>query len=433
MDEERIEQALRAGPPDERPHRQGALARGLADRERQATEGATFRVRLRPQSAPTGMLLLAAAVGIAMLALVIGVVGTSPGPRPTAVPTASPTQPAVGAPTKLVDRWVGPTRTIPGLAKPATRTILDIQGAAFRVYAGPDQPADLFSAAVNAPAADELRLTASSPTEGCAPFDEGTYRWSLSPGGTTLTLSLINDVCAARAAILPGSWIHTACREATRDCLGPLEAGTYRSTDLDLFHSGHAGQLTYTVPDGWANTIDHEVNYAIRPSAEYLADPGADGNDTVGGVYLFAGSIAVEQPADCSAVPATGVSASAEAIAEHIASLGGLMVVDRGSTVIDGRQARVLDVNLDAAYRTPCPWSGGEPFRSLIMFADLGRDGGVLGVAPGERARILFVDVGPGRVASIWIDGDAATFDERVRDATAIVESLQFQDPAPSP
>ena len=67
------------------------------------------------------------------------------------------------------------------------------------------------------------------------------------------------------------------------------------------------------------------------------------------------------------------------------------------------------------------------------MFADLGADGGVQGVAAGERARIMFVDVAPGRVVSIWIDADGARFETLLATATLIVESLRFQQPLASP
>jgi hypothetical protein len=282
-------------------------------------------------------------------------------------------------------------------------------------------------------APDVLKLTALSPGTGCRPFDEGTYRWSLSPGGTALTLIALADACAERKAALPGTWVHTACREAAQDCLGPLEAGAYRSTEFDALHTGSAGQLTYTVPDGWSNTADHVLNYAIRPRADYIADPGFDGNDTVSGLYVWAGTVATDQPADCSAVPVKGVAATADSIADHIAHLDGLDVIDRGSSVVGGRNARILDVSLDPTYAMPCPWSGSGAFRSLIMFADAGADGGVQGLASGERSRILFVDVAPGRVVSIWIDGPAARFEGLVRDATPIVESFAFEGQSSAP
>ena len=239
MDEHRIEDALRAGPPDERPHRAGALARGLAARDSQPAEGSTFRVTLRDQSPRLSTFLIVAVVVFVVLSLVVAVVGTSP--RRTPVPSlgtpsatasnASPDEPrsGLGAPVQLVDRWVGPVRTIPIVDKPATRAVVDILGAGLRFDAGPGQPRTLFASSVTQAAPDVLRLTALSPNLGCRPFDEGTYRWALSPGGTTMTLTALADACTARLAALPGTWTHTACREAAQDCLGPLEAGTYRS------------------------------------------------------------------------------------------------------------------------------------------------------------------------------------------------------------
>jgi hypothetical protein len=353
----------------------------------------------------------------------------TPAPSTAAIPSSSPS--VHGAPVQLVDRWVGQVRPIAGLAQPPSRAFLDIMGAGFRYDAGPGQPNDLLASSVTQASTDVLRFTALSPTEGCQPFDEGSYRWSLSSGTTNLTLALLQDDCALRAAVLPGTWTHTACREAARDCLGPVEGGTYRSTEFDAFRSSAAGQLTYAVPNGWANTADHSLNYALRPAADYLADPGFDGNDTVGGIYLWAGSVAADQPADCSAIAAPDVEVTAAAIADHIAKLDGIVAVDRGTTTVGDRTARVLDVALDPAYRTPCPWSAGDPFRSLIMFADAGSDGGVQGLAPGERALILFVDVRPGRVVSIWVDGEADSFDRRVQEAAQILDSLRIEPPPP--
>ena len=447
IDDQRIEQALRAGPPDERPHRQGALERGLAARQATADVQPGFQITVRSPGSRSPALFLAATVAIAII--VIGLIGGilgSPGPAPTSKPPASavssssPTattsasqSTSRGAPVQLVDRWVGPLRPVPGLAKAPTRAVLDILGAGFRFDGGPDQPKDLLASSVTQPAPDVLGLTALSPTEGCRPFDEGTYRWSLSPGGTQLTVQVITDACAARAAALPGTWTHTDCREAGTDCLGPVEAGTYRSTDFDPFGTRASGQLTYALPDGWANSIDHPINYALRPSADYRADPGFDGNDTLGGIYFWAGTVAVDQPADCAAMPAKGVDVSASAIADHIAHLDGISVVDQGTRQVAGRTAHVLDLRLDQAYNTACPWSNGDPFRSLIMFADAGRDGGVQGLAPGEKARILFVDVAPGRVLSIWIDGDADRFDALVRDTAPILDSLELISPPAGP
>jgi hypothetical protein len=442
MDENRIELALRAGPPDERAHRQGALERALAARG-DTRDLAASPVALRSPATPSITLLLAAAAVIVAVAVVGGFLGTrtgpgeTPAPPPSAsvTPSPSPSQAsrASGFPTQLVDRWVGPVRVIPGSAVPAQRAVLDIQGANFLYDAGPGQPANLLYSTVAQEAPDVLRLTANAPSSGCTPFDEGTYRWSLSPGGSNLTLSLLDDACATRAAVLPGTWTHTACREAVTDCLGPVEAGEYRSTAFNPFGPDEAGNLRYTLPDGWANALDHPLNYALKPTADYLADPGFDGNDTFTGLYFWAGTVATDQPADCSAIPAEGVPVTAAAIADHIAQLDGLDVINRGATEIGGRTARVLDVSVDPAYSAVCPFSGSTPFRSLIMLADAGSDGGVQGLAASERARIYFVDVGPGRVTSIWVDGDATRIDGLIKDTAPILASVRFEASSPAP
>ena len=49
----------------------------------------------------------------------------------------------------------------------------------------------------------DLRLTTSLPGV-CAEGDEGTYAWSLSPGGTILTIEPGTDDCAVRAQVTPG-------------------------------------------------------------------------------------------------------------------------------------------------------------------------------------------------------------------------------------
>jgi hypothetical protein len=396
-------------------------------------------VTLRPQPIHALPWIFGAIAIVALLAGIL-VVGSAPVPTaspsptpgssstPTSTPGTTPSTGARGAPPELVDRWVGPVRTIPNLEKPATRAVLEISGVGLRLDVGAGQPADVLSSAVAQGGSDVLRLTTQTPTHGCQAFEEGTYRWSLSPGKTRLTLSLVSDDCGERAAVLPGTWVHTACRDATQDCLGPMEAGTYPSTEFDAFHEGRAGQATVTVPDGWANTGDHRTNYFLRPTPDYLDDPGSDGNDTTSGIYLWAATLAVDQPADCSAVPAAGIDASADAIARHLAGLAGLIVRDGGSVDLGGRSARVLDLSLDPSLTTPCPWSGGAAFQSEIMFADLGLDGGVWGLGRGDRQRVFLVDVAPKRVVSIWIEAPDDRFDALLPVAMPIVQSLRFVD-----
>jgi hypothetical protein len=449
MDEQSIEQALRAGPPDELPHRQGAFARALAAREHGWPPASSFRVAFRPGVSPA---FIGLALVLATVALVAGLTSSfRPSSTGSAVPSAVPSvsagpstatpspsdvpSPAAedGAPVELVDRWLGPVRTVEPAGTPASRAVMDIRGAELRVAARSGHPSDRFVSGVSRVGADLLRLTSLTTAGGCEPYDVGDYRWSLSPARTSLTLELLRDDCQARSEVLPATWTHTACRDAAQDCLGPLEPGTYISTDYDPYGSGGAGQLTYAVPDGWANTIDFPTNYFIRPTADYVADPASDGNDTVSGIYAWAGTLAAAQPDDCAGVAAAGVSPSSDAIASYFASLPGLQVVDRGALRIDGRDARMLDLALDPTYSGTCPWASGAPFRSLITFADLGSDRGVWGIDANERERVVLLDVAPGRVVSIWVDGSASRFEALVAAAMPIIETFRFADPARSP
>ena len=57
----------------------------------------------------------------------------------------------------------------------------------------------------------------------------GDYEWSLSPSGRVLTLSVVVDACAARGTALAGTWWKMGCTSTDDNCLGLLDAGTYKS------------------------------------------------------------------------------------------------------------------------------------------------------------------------------------------------------------
>ncbi len=431
MDDRMIEEALRAGPPDEPVYPGRGPDLGLGMRMRATSGPASVR------SGRSAAVLPAVLAACIVLAALVVVRWPSPpsGEGPLQVsssPVASVIAEAVPPPAGLVDRWVGSVRPIDGLEPPATRATVDIRGAELRFDAGPGAGA-LFPSAVTWHAPDLLDLTAMTHAGGCDPFDPGTYRWSLTPGGTSLTLSLVTDECAARAKVLRGVWTHTACREATDDCLGPLEAGIYASNEFDPTGDGEAAQLIYTVPDGWANTLDTGTSYFLRPTADYLADAGSDGNDGVHGIYLQAGTMATTQPRDCTGVDDPGVAHTAQAIAAHLLTLPGVRATDRGTLDIGGRTGSMIDIAIDPAWTAACPWSGDAPFRSLIGWADLPSGSGVWGTGAGARQRVVLLDAAPARVVSIWLDTTGDRFGDLVAKAMPIVMSMRFGDPSAAP
>lgn len=93
--------------------------------------------------------------------------------------------------------------------------------------------------------------------------DVGHYRWALSPGGTTLTLTALDDACELRGQTITGAWEHTACNAHGKDRL-VVEAGTYSTNRFNPYGQFTHGQLTFKVPDGWAVANDSQAALFLR-------------------------------------------------------------------------------------------------------------------------------------------------------------------------
>ena len=106
----------------------------------------------------------------------------------------------------------------------------------------------------------------------------GDYTWSLSAAGRHLAIQPVSDDCAGRLAAIPGDWVKMACKNLDDNCLGDLAAGTYGSQfitpRLDPGASWNPvyGGVTYTVPDGWANSGDWPDTFTLTPSAAYATE-----------------------------------------------------------------------------------------------------------------------------------------------------------------
>src|SRR4029078_11058826 len=99
-----------------------------------------------------------------------------------------------------------------------------------------------------------LQLTSTTASDGCTVGDVGRYTWTMSPSGTKLTVTGIDDACAVRSSALPGDWSRVGCKNTDDACFGDLvDAGTYPSQYFTprLAAGGswtpQWGALTYTV------------------------------------------------------------------------------------------------------------------------------------------------------------------------------------------
>jgi hypothetical protein len=240
----------------------------------------------------------------------------------------------------------------------------------------------------------------------------------------------IVDECASRSLAIAGTWNRIACRNTEGLCLGPLEAGEVRSGEFDPFGSGRSGQLVMDVPEGWTNSADFPTNYFLRPTPDFDADNSLDGNDTISGIYVWAGVTAADDA--CAFTGAADVPNDARSIADALEQRPGLDASDRSTATIGGRQAVSLSIRLRASWQESCPFVADRSAFHGVIAARLGSAVPFMwGVGEAEQMRLFLVDVGSGQTVAIFIDlalsgGTFATFDELEAAALPIVTSMQL-------
>ena len=192
--------------------------------------------------------------------------------RPSeASPSASPA--AATVPEELRYQWLGEVVDAAGLPSGRDRAILTIGASTFELAS---DPVPLLASDVPSAEGNALRLvshrirrtaaslaTSASTPGPCPPR----ARCSSSPRRVTTALRV-----APRSR---ATWQRSACRNPDNNCLGDLEAGTYKSQfigprlDDGEPWTANFGAFSYTVPDGWSNTADFPDDYVLMRSADY--------------------------------------------------------------------------------------------------------------------------------------------------------------------
>ncbi|HZM72461.1 MAG TPA: hypothetical protein VFC71_03720 [Candidatus Polarisedimenticolia bacterium] len=352
-------------------------------------------------------------------------VGTSPTPSPTE--SSTPSGPLGVTPAALQHRFIGPLRSVEGLPDgPISHVVVSGRilvydngtGGLLRSQAGVE--------------GDELILRNDAPNIGCEAGNEGRYPFSISPGGSILTIQAGSDDCAARLAAVPGTWQRSDCRISERRCLGIVEAGTYLSQYFNPAAATHEaavpdfGALTYTVPDGWANEGDEGSLYGLMRAASYAAGGQNTGPNPPDNLTLLARPMAAALHAGCpDGVPETGVGSDRSALTAWLLAHPGLVKTQQADITIDGMTATVLDVEVTPDWSETC--DSVNPFIAAPLFV-----GGVGGyhwaIAQDDRMRIILLDLPAGTTVAIFIDPqDPTTFDGFIGEAMPIVESFDFR------
>lgn len=209
----------------------------------------------------------------------------------------------------------------------------------------------------------------------------------------------------------------SGCQDPSRNCLGVLDPGTYQSTYLDVFATGNAGQFTYTVGPGWANTLDHVPSYWLRPEDTYQ-EP--DWDYATSGIYVWTNVAAAKQESTCPEESDTSVGTGAADLADWLSQLPGLTVKEQPSRTIDGHRAIVLDVQVTGA-QALC---GAD----APMFANRpgAPDPWVNGINTSEANRVMLFDLPDGHTAEVVVAGPKTELKQLVANSLPVIASMHF-------
>jgi hypothetical protein len=429
--------------PDEAPDR--AVTAALQAVETAPQVRRPWRRLPRRLSNMNRTLIAAAVAGAAVLAVGGGLWltrsdGPSIGaPSPTPSSTASPSGPspsaspaAASVPEELRYPWLGTVVDAPGLPTGRDRAILIIGPSTVEMAR---DPLPLLSSDVPSADGNVLRLVTRESTDGCEPGDVGLYAWSLSPRGSLLQLTATSDDCESRRAAFEGEWQRSACRNPDNNCLGDLEAGTYKSQfigprlDEGEPWTANFGAFSYTVPDGWSNTADFPDDYVLMRSADYaVATDAKDGTKDL--IEIVARPGIGLQDAQCEPLVKPGTGRSVADLITHVTTHPGLAASQPQPITIDGYVGQIVDVSMAPSWTGICP---EVPDRILILFTETGRDMTGSGKEqPGlwrtDKMRVVLLDLGDGDVLLISILArDPADFDGLMAETMPIVESLTFK------
>jgi hypothetical protein len=269
---------------------------------------------------------------------------------------------------------------------------------------------------------DRFTVVLADDESGCAAGDRGTYGWSLSPASDELTLDPVGDECEARASALPGTWTRSDCPLFPDDfCLGDLEPGTHRSSYFDPFTpidewQFAPGAMTYTVPEGWANSGDYPDIYTLTPI-------GADSSQT--GILMSSAISVASDASPCTATPNESVARTDDAITSWLISRDGLGATDPVEVNVGGLDGVALDLVVESDDAAICV---GDGRRYLPLFTGATTGGLQWGIGINQRIRAYVLDLPDGRALVILSESpDDASYDAFLTEATAIVESIRFR------
>jgi hypothetical protein len=353
---------------------------------------------------------------------------------PTTSPSVAPSSSAgAEVPAELRYRWIGEPRDVPPFGE-HTRTALDLTSGDY-YFTATDLGEQMRSSAAVLPDGT-LRLETGDAAVPCDAGDVGVYRYALSPGGTRLSVTAdAVDDCASRSAAITGDWIRTACKNEESGCWGELEAGTYPTQyirprlDTGEIWEPLLGDMTFTVPEGWANAEDWPTAFRLTPATDYaLEDAGGPPEGASHSLLVWARPAANVQDESCAIAVDPNVERTPDALVDWISGLPAIEATTPQDITVDGYPGRWVDIAVAADWTGSCPFvPDGTPAVSLLTEVVPAGEGWAQSIAGEERMRLVFVDLGDGDTVLFMVDStDPTRFDDLAAASMPIIESFDF-------
>ena len=193
-----------------------------------------------------------------------------------------------------------------------------------------------------------------------------------------------------------------SCPPHGGECLGPLAAGTYTTTQF-------SPAISYSVPEGWTNGEDLPGNFLLQ----------LDGDPRYLGVYRNAAAPAP----DCQERPDGGVGQTVEALAAWLTAHPGLEVTEPQPVSVGGLDGVWLDISLASSWTATCPFSEGKPVVPFIIGGGVSSLHHVL--LPGFQERLYLLTYEQDNIV-IEVGTEGERLPEYLEAVGPILDSLTF-------
>lgn len=346
---------------------------------------------------------------------------------PSGVSTTAPATTAVdAAPMALAlqQRWMGGKRSF--TFAPEAGTSLVFGADSYRMTQSDQNDTNPVHGTARPIDADRFEAQSDTDVLGCDAAARGTYRWALSPTGRTLTITAESDPCAARASTLEGTYWLSACFNTGNNCLGPMDAGEYSTQYVAPRRARPEpwepsfGAVTYTVPDGWANSTDFPNVLGFGTADEY---PGLTEAKPFGDNELY---VVVDPKPATNSCDQFEDSQDPAALLAQLDARPGISMSDAVPVQVGGISGLQVDLGFDDSAFIDCDGLAAVP----LLHSELIGSVWDLGVLPEQNVRLIVLDPDlelDVPMTAILVQGMPDRWDRFLPEAMAVIDSMQFR------